>query len=418
MSEGQDSFAEDVFEGVVGGVEEQVGSLDSWDDAESYVASEGEVNEEANAEGGEISEEASMESRDESSNPENNDSGEAESEDNNLRDEDSKQDNEEGKEAEGGEEEVSFEIPEQLAEKGIVASEEGDIGKMVKVDGEMQFVSLEELGNDYSGQKALQQRFTEFDRENKAFKSELDEVNGYVNNFREKMQAEGAMEAMSYLGEFTGMAPYQIKRQLMEQLAPEIDRLRNMSNAELQAEYATEEKNYLQKSIESEREEFQAQQAQGELEREVISVRETHGIDDSEWDQAISFLREHEQAIRNQDPNVVMDANYVAETILDARAYDRAESAIGASSVNLSESESGEILSALHEVAFNNPDFTQEDLVDLVKSARSQAVETKVSKDLGNRVEKHGSSASRNKSEQKQENITPSEAAVLDDLWG
>jgi hypothetical protein len=404
-----DSFVESVFEGTPEATDADTG-LTSWDEVDKYV-------EEASPENSETAEESSEESGVEAPQSEDKSAEQPEDESNKSSDQDGSEDDSQGEQSEEEAEAASFEIPEQLAEKGLIASEEGEIGKMVKIDGEMQFVPLDELGNDYSGQKALQKRFTEYDQQNKAFKAELDEVNGYVNNFRDKMQEEGPLEAMSYLGQFSNMAPYQIKRQLMEQLAPEIDRLRNMSNAELQAEYATQEKEYLQQSLESEREASSAKQAEMELQQEITSVREAHSIDDSEWDQAIEFLREHESQIRAQDPNVVMDAKYVAETVMEARAYGRAESALEVASVNLSPEQSESILGNLQDLAYQNPDFTQEDLVEIVKGALNQAVESKVSDSLGKRVEKHGDVPAK-EAPKDNSNVSPQEQELFDELWG
>jgi hypothetical protein len=421
--ESGDNFAEQVFDNEVGGIElPSEGSLDSWDDAESHVAPE-PSNESIEADN-KSSEE------DSSSNSESNEAANSEDGESTFETED-KADSEkpEAPEEEVGEaeseeadseasEETDFEIPEQLQEKGLVANEDGDFGKVIKVDGEDTFVSLEELGNDYSGQKAIAQRFNELATEKRGYQQEVEEVNSYVNTFASKMKEEGALAGMQYLGEFSGMAPYQIKRQLVEALQPEIERMYNMSATELNAEYAQEENEYLKQSIESERETFQAQQARQELDAEVNSVRETQGIDDSEWNQALSFLTEHEQSLREANPNLVMDANYVAETVMDARAYTRADTAFNASDVNLSDEQSGEVMNYLHDVAFRNPDFTQEDLVELVRSAEKSAIESKVSKDLGNRIKKSDSVSSTPQAKQTQTETSPQEDAILEDIWG
>ena len=412
---GGDNFAEQVFDNEVGGIElPSEGSLDSWDDAESHVAPE--PSNESNEEDSNSVEEGSS-SDSEGDETFDNLSGEESTED--KAEDDLQEDVEaESEDGQAGEETPEFEIPEQLQEKGLVASEDGEFGKVIKVDGEDTFVSLEELGNDYSGQKAIAQRFNELATEKRGYQQEVEEVNAYVNTFASKMKEEGALAGMQYLGEFSGMAPYQIKRQLVEALQPEIERMYNMSATELNAEYAQEENEYLKQSIESERETFQAQQAKQELDAEVNSVREAQGIDDSEWNQALSFLTEHEQSLREANPNLVMDANYVAETVMDARAYTRADTAFNASDVNLSDEQSGEVMNYLHDVAFRNPDFTQEDLVELVRSAEKSAIESKVSKDLGNRIKKSDTSLSKPKQKQPKTEITPQEDAILEDIWG
>lgn len=414
MSEGTpevDQFASDIFNSSsVETTDSGEGALSSWDDAEAYEAPATEPQEE-------VADELNPENENQAPEEGDTDIEPTEAEDSDDSDKDDSQDEEEGEQEEQEAEAAPLEIPEQLAEKGLVANEEGEVGKMVKIDGEDTFVPLSELGNDYSGQKALQQRFTEFDRKEKEYQSEVAEVEKYVDVFAEKMKTGDALAAMSYLGEFSGIAPYQIKRQLIEQLAPEIERMAEMSGPELQAQYAKEENEYLKQTLESEREGMESKQAQEELSSHIQSVRETHGIEDSEWDQAITYLQEHEEHLRAQNPELVMDAEFVADFVMDQRAYGRAEGALEDAGVNLSDDGVEELLGYLQDTAYRNPDFTQDDLVELVKVARKQAVESKVSESLGKRVQKHGNQK-KPKGEPSNNHTTPEEDALLEDIWG
>jgi len=420
MSEdsGQSSYAEDVFAGTVEGdqVSTDVGGLAegpaSWDDAETYEPIIEEVsnetsNEEDINDGSELFEKDAEEAPAESPEPES---------------EDSEESAEDGAEAEDESEadrssEDSFEIPEELAALGIQANEEGEVGKMIKIDGQDQFVSLAELGNDYSGQKAISQKFNEIQQERTQHQNEVAEVNGYINTFGEKMKEGDSLSAMQYMGEFAGIAPYQVKRQLIEQLRPEIEKMYEMSAPELQAQYTQEENEYLKQSLESVQTQTNAQQAQVELEQEISSIRETHGIEDTEWDQAISYLQEHQAQLRADNPNLVMDAAYVADTVMDVRAYAKAESALSEANVDLSDESNSEIMEYLQDVAYRNPDFDNNDLVELVNAAKKSAVESKVSTSLGKRVAKNGTKQSKPK-EQQQNELSQEESNILDDIWG
>lgn len=420
MSEdsGQSSYAEDVFAGTVEGdqVSTDVGGLAegpaSWDDAETYEPIIEEVsnetsNEEDINDGSELFEKDAEEAPAESPEPES---------------EDSEESAEDGAEAEDESEadrssEDSFEIPEELAALGIQANEEGEVGKMIKIDGQDQFVSLAELGNDYSGQKAISQKFNEIQQERTQHQNEVAEVNGYINTFGEKMKEGDSLSAMQYMGEFAGIAPYQVKRQLIEQLRPEIEKMYEMSAPELQAQYTQEENEYLKQSLESVQTQTTAQQAQVELEQEISSIRETHGIEDTEWDQAISYLQEHQAQLRADNPNLVMDAAYVADTVMDVRAYAKAESALSEANVDLSDESNSDIMEYLQDVAYRNPDFDNNDLVELVNAAKKSAVESKVSTSLGKRVAKNGTKQSKPK-EQQQNELSQEESNILDDIWG
>lgn len=404
-----DDYAADVFDGVAETTDVMEPEITSWEDAESYVAPEPSNDEEVTEKDDSASEE-SPELFEKDGSEDSEGSPEPKSEDDVEESSDSDESGEEG-EAE------AFELPEQLTEKGLVQSEEGELGKYIKVDGEDTFVSLEELGNDYSGQQAISKRFNEINADKQAHQQEVNEVNSYINTFGEKMKEGDSLSAIQYMGEFAGVPPYQIKRQLMEQLRPEMEKMYELSAPELQAQYAQEENEYLKQSIESEKEASNAKQAQEALQTEISTVRETHNIEDTEWDQAITYLQEHEAQLRAQDPNLVMDANFVADVVNDSRAYSKAESALQAADVDLSVESNSELLNHLHEVAYNNPDFDNDDLVELVNAAKKNAVEEKAKTSLAKRVEKHGSSPARAKEETKTE-LSPEESDLLEDIWG
>jgi hypothetical protein len=384
--------------------------LESWDDIPEEPSSEA-INEESDSDSKSVSDDTNSQDAEQSLEQEANSADQDQQQDNDEEASDSSTDEQESNE------DNTLEIPEEvlskLQERGLSVSEKGEIGKVVKIDGEEQFVPLDELGNDYSGQQAIQKRFTELDRENKQFKQEVETVNNYVNTFRERMQSGGPEDAMKYLGELAGIPPYQIERQMMQSLMPKIQELSQMTPHELQAKYAQEENEYLKQSLESEREQVSAQQAQQELEQEIASVREAHQIEESEWDEALEVLREHEAEIRAANPDTVINAEFVADFIRGERAYNSSVQALEAANVN--PSENGDLAEQLQDIAYRNPDFTQEDLVELVNSARQNAVESKVSKGLGERVEKHGQKA-KPKQETKQQS-SPEETSYLDDLF-
>ena len=416
-----DNYAADVFSGTVEGdqVSTDVGGLaagpESWDDAESYepiiedVSNEAETEEsteEVVNDGAELFEKDSEEESAVAPEPDSEDSEESA--------EDSSEAEDEGEADRSSED--SFEIPQELADLGIQANEEGEVGKFIKIDGEDQFVSLTDLGNDYSGQKAISQKFNEIAQERTQHQNEVAEVNGYINTFGEKMKEGDSLSAMEYMGEFAGIPPYQIKRQLIEQLKPEIEKMYEMTAPELSAQYAIEENEYLKQSLESANATSSAQQAQVDLNTEISTIREAQGIEDTEWDQAMSYLREHETQLRADSPDLVMDAAYVADTVMDVRAYTKAETALTAANVDLSVESNSEIMSYLQDVAYRNPDFDNNDLVELVQAAQKSAVESKVSTSLGKRVAKNGTKQKAPEVKQ-QQTVSQEESAILDDIW-
>jgi hypothetical protein len=285
--------------------------------------------------------------------------------------------------SEEAEEDVSEELPElpeSMQEKGIVQGQDGSLGKMVKIDGEEQFVSLEELGNDYSGQQALSKRFTEMDKREKSFASEVSSIEKYIGDFASKMQNGDVVGAFSYFGEFAGVPSHLIKEQLIAALRPEVERRMGMSEIEIQNEQLQEESNYLKEFNESVVKRREQEQADVELQTSINSVRETHSIDDNEWQEAVNDLTS------NPDMGEVTPDN-VAEYVVNLRAYDKAANIFESVNVNVESNEN--YVDALQQIIINNPDFTDEDLQNIVVGSQKQAVKQDVEKKLQSRAEKN-----------------------------
>ena len=128
-----------------------------------------------------------------------------------------------------------------------------------KVDGEEVDVELQELLNNYSGKVSYDKKFQEFSSSKKDFETykdqydkDIEAITGYVSTFREKMNSEDPMAALNYFAEFSGMKPHEFRRQLVNAMIPEVNRLSGMSADQYQAEYLKQENEYLQKKQESE----------------------------------------------------------------------------------------------------------------------------------------------------------------------
>jgi hypothetical protein len=253
---------------------------------------------------------------------------------------------------------------------------------MAKVDGELQEISIKEFKNGISGEKALAQRFTEFDNKEKSFDAQMKEVNDYVNDLGDTMRNASVMEGVSKIGELTGMPSYQIKEALIKELLPEIERRYSLDDNELQLEYQQKENEYLKNKSESDNTSYKAEQAQRDLQAEVDTLRETHNIEDQEWDNAITKL----------DASLPKDQAMTPELVTDyvqfKRAENRADSIID--SFDPKYREDSNVMDALVDEIFASPNLSDDDFADILKSALgtskkedAQAKVDEVTKDLG-----------------------------------
>jgi hypothetical protein len=348
---------------------EEVAELDSWDAEGVEESGETEGSLESFDDDGISDSEESVESAEADSEP--NSDGDSES--------DSDSESEESESEPEAKEENSLALPEELQKKGLVA--EGDkLGKMIKIDGEEQFVSLEDLGNDYSGQKAIAKRFSEYDRKEKEFKQEIQEINTYVNDLGKTMREVSMLDGVAKIAELTGIAPYQAKQALIKELMPEISRLSELSDQERELELKQEELNYKEKKIESESKLSAAKQAQVDLQNIVEQTRETHNISEDEWNEAYKYLDTHLPKEEQLTVQLVVDK------VTHARAMDKTESVLG-SFDDGKYAENDEVFDSLTEILMDNPDFTDEDINTLLTQAYGKAEKQEAQKEVAQALE-------------------------------
>ena len=299
----------------------------------------------------------------------------------------SEPESEESNEEEGTETETSEPV-EASAEEAVVEDESKDeigvdeLNKQledgsfkVKIN-ETDSASLKDLKNSYMGQKEISRRFTEYDVKSKQLDKDTNEINGYVNEFGSKLRNGDSIGAMQFFGEFAGVAPYMIKEQLIAALTPEIIRRENLSSVEVQNEYLNSQNEYLQGQRESELKRKDSEQTQSEFAKSINEIRETNNIDEQTWQDTVSHLE------KNLSDRSQLTPELVTETIKYSRMYEQAESVIDGLGETLENRE--EWLEELVSVKEKYPDFTEEDLADVLNETlatfKKGAVEQKLAK--------------------------------------
>jgi hypothetical protein len=304
---------------------------------------------------------------------------------------------EENSEEEAGEEVSEDEVKEESEEDGDKeeSSEDeqepvSDLSKQIE-DGSLEVeiddekVTLKDLKNDYIGQKEIARRFTEYDVKNKQLEKDVNEINTYVNEFASILKSGDAVGAMSYLGEFAGTPPYMIREQLVAALRPEIIRREQMTATEIQNEYLSSQNSYLQERQESDLRLREAEQAKMELQNSISELREANGIDEQTYREAEASLKQTLTEGEELTPELVVDAvNY-------GRMYEQAESVIKSSGEQLPNEQ--EVIEALVDVKERNPEYTNEDLQEILKIALETNKKSSAEKKLAEKVEKKAAPA-------------------------
>jgi hypothetical protein len=252
-----------------------------------------------------------------------------------------------------------------------------------KVDGEEVDVDLQELLNNYSGKISYDKKFQELSDQKKQYesdlnqyKSEMDEVNSYINNFADKIKNNDALGALEYFAQFSGMKPYEFRRELLNQLAPEVDRIRNMSPDQQKVEELNMQTEYLQRQQESAQQHSQQQQALRELELEIETVQEAHGISTEDFSSAFENLKDS-----GYDGQITPQV--VADFYLNSQAFSRADEIL--SSVDESLSQNEQVVETLQNIIMENPSFDNDDLLEIVNDVFG-AEKKKISKSVSRKA--------------------------------
>lgn len=270
------------------------------------------------------------------------------------------------------------EEPEEVSEEPLAASQEesqktsessdqaidvaslpDDTKLKVIVDGEPVEISLKEYKNGISGEKAIAKRFSEYDRKEKQFKKQLDEINDYVTDLGETMRSQSVLEGVYKIGELNKIAPHTLKEALMKELAPEIERVYSLSEEQRRLEREKAELEYKKKQFESESKRTSAEQARKELEQSIVAAREAHDISEDEWQQSFELL----------DKNLPKDEEITVKLVAKNVLFNRANKKAGAV---LSEFEEGKFVEdksvrqALQEIVLESPDMSNQELMELL----------------------------------------------------
>lgn len=358
----------------------------TWDNIEdvapSIEASEGESNEGSdewdsigNEESGEKVEAASVEEAGESSDKEASEAGD------------------ESESASGEDQSGEQESAEESGEGSALKLEEmpDDTKILAKVDGELQEITLKEFKNGISGEKAIAKRFSEYDRKEKEFNAQMNEVNEYINDLGNTIRNSSVLEGVSKIAELTGAAPHLVKEALIKELMPEIERRYGLDENELALELKQQENDYLKQKTESENKKLQQEQAQRELQLEVMRTREAHNIDEATWTEALNDLD------AKLPPNEPITVETVAEYVNFNRASSRAESILN--EWDSSYLENGEVVDALIDSIIESPDYSDADFKEILSNAFGETKKVEAQKAVEKKVE----SKSKNVKSQREE---------------
>ena len=299
------------------------------------------------------------------------DSGESGQEDSEAKDEasNSKEEDSSGKEESG-------EQREEQAEESLIE---------VKVDGEIQKVPLQELKNNYAGKVAYDKKFSEIDRERKEVVAERDSLQGditaineYVNELGNKMRNASMLEGLYEIASLNNIGPHQVKKAIIAELMPEINRMADLSPDQLDFEYQRQELEYNKELQQKEYETMQARQAEESRNQQLNSLIDSSGISMDEYREANSFLSARQQEL-GEEVTPELTIQYAQFAKAEGRAADILN---GFNDGKHAQDE--DVMNGVIDIALQYPEFSDEDIIEVIseafEGAKNDVVEQKIEK--------------------------------------
>lgn len=226
-----------------------------------------------------------------------------------------------------------------------------------KVDGQEIDVNIQELLNNFSGKQAWDKRFQNLDAERKAFLSERKMIEDYVSEFSNKIKNNDALGAMEYLAQFAGVNPLEFRKSVRESLEPQIKKFIEMDEGQRKLFNQSEELDFLRRQRESDIQKQTQEQSRRQLEGQVSEFQKTRGLNEE------ALVQLHDDIKKTYDGEITLE---LMGNVLDAEArFVRADSILD--TVDKSLKEVNENIDMIVKVIKEYPEFSDEDLVDIVK---------------------------------------------------
>lgn len=150
----------------------------------------------------------------------------------------------------------------------------------IEVNGEVTNVPLSSLLGAYKADKDIQRRFSEVDRERKAFEADRNTLQDMVTNLHKRMTdpEASATAAIEYIAECVGADPIKIASEFRQKVFKDMERFKEMTPEQIEAEEARAELEMLRRQREDTRTQEMRQKELSALESRVDAVQQKYAI--------------------------------------------------------------------------------------------------------------------------------------------
>jgi hypothetical protein len=236
-----------------------------------------------------------------------------------------------------------------------------------KIDGKDTEVTVQELLNNYSGKTSWDKKFSEVDKTQKQVMAEKNEytqaitgLSEMVKNSLRETDPSDPRVAVSKMLDLLGQDKQTFYNRLKETMIPDWESWSNMSDQERQSYELEQDNKFFKNELESVKLRDQQQATRLDLQKKFEQIRETHGLTEQNLVEAYNWGNERQ--LQGLD-----DPQKIAEIAMDRIACDRAVGVIEGYNSELLANR--EVFDAVADMASEYPDFTDEELTEVIVSA-------------------------------------------------
>jgi hypothetical protein len=202
-----------------------------------------------------------------------------------------------------------------------------------------QRVPLGSLVDDYIGQKEINRRFTEFDKQKKSWENDVvgrfnkneQLVLNEIKKLQEAADSGEYSSAIASLAKMAGANPVEFERKIIQHVMESAEGINQMSEAEEKAYWAQKEAEHAKSQLQERETAEKTQQERAALKQNLVDIIHTSGLSERQFEEAYRVIRENPKAmetLRSMKPQEATQA--VCTFYLDSAKEDRVIQAVEA----------------------------------------------------------------------------------------
>lgn len=248
-----------------------------------------------------------------------------------------------------------------------------DAVREIKINGKMEKVKLTDLEKNYSGHVDYSKKYSDFNKEKQSFTKDKENVSGMVTKFNELAKGEDVLAPLNFLIDTGKGDAYAYQERLRSHFRKEFEAEMNLSDAEQAALQHKRENEFLKSRQKSQEEQSKQDLQKQESTAKTATLLKENNISDEDFNSASSQLKER----NNKDYSPEQVVEYMTKYVPASKTEFAVMEKLG-DKANVS----NEIRNQMWKVAFENPEFTPDDIIEIMepvlKASKKSSLKEKI----------------------------------------